>query len=93
MSITLDEQVAIVTGAGHGLGRSHALALAERGARVVVNDLGEDDANSVVNDIEAAGGTAMAVACSVSDNDAVIAMVNQTMDTWGRVDILVNNAG
>jgi len=93
MSITLDEQVAIVTGAGHGLGRSHALALAERGARVVVNDLGEDGANSVVNDIEAAGGTAMAVACSVSDNDAVVAMVNQTMDTWGRVDILVNNAG
>jgi len=93
MSITLDEQVAIVTGAGHGLGRSHALALAERGARVVVNDLGEDGANSVVNDIEAAGGTAMAAACSVSDNDAVVAMVNQTMDTWGRVDILVNNAG
>lgn len=93
MSINLDEQVAIVTGAGHGLGRSHALALAERGARVVVNDLGEDDANSVVNDIETAGGTAMAVACSVSDNDAVVAMVNQTMDTWGRVDILVNNAG
>lgn len=93
MSINLDEQVAIVTGAGHGLGRSHALALAERGARVVVNDLGEDGANSVVNDIEAAGGTAMAVACSVSDNDAVVAMVNQTMDTWGRVDILVNNAG
>ena len=93
MSINLDEQVAIVTGAGHGLGRSHALALAERGARVVVNDLGEDGANSVVNDIEAAGGTAMAAACSVSDNDAVVAMVNQTMDTWGRVDILVNNAG
>jgi len=93
MSINLDEQVAIVTGAGHGLGRSHALALAERGARVVVNDLGEDDTNSVVNDIEAAGGTAMAAACSVSDNDAVVAMVNQTMDTWGRVDILVNNAG
>ena len=93
MSINLDEQVAIVTGAGHGLGRSHALALAERGARVVVNDHGEDDTNSVVNDIEAAGGTAMAAACSVSDNDAVVAMVNQTMDTWGRVDILVNNAG
>ena len=93
MSITLDEQVAIVTGAGHGLGRSHALALAERGAKVVVNDLREDDAQSVVNDIKAAGGTAIAVACSVSDNDAVVAMVNQTMDVWGRVDILVNNAG
>jgi NAD(P)-dependent dehydrogenase (short-subunit alcohol dehydrogenase family) len=93
MSIKLHEQVAIVTGAGHGLGRSHALALAERGARVVVNDLTEDDAKSVVNDIQAAGGTAMAVACSVSDNDAVVAMVNQAVEAWGRVDILVNNAG
>lgn len=93
MSIKLHEQVAIVTGAGHGLGRSHALALAERGARVVVNDLAEDDAKSVVNEIEAAGGTAMAVACSVSDNDAVVAMVNQAVEAWGRVDILVNNAG
>ena len=93
MSIKLHEQVAIVTGAGHGLGRSHALALAERGARVVVNDLAEDDAKSVVNDIQAAGGTAMAVACSVSDNDAVVAMVNQAVEAWGRVDILVNNAG
>ena len=93
MSIKLHEQVAIVTGAGHGLGRSHALALAERGARVVVNDLAEDDAKSVVNEIEAAGGTAMAAACSVSDNDAVVAMVNQAVEAWGRVDILVNNAG
>ena len=93
MSIKLHEQVASVTGAGHGLGRSHALALAERGARVVVNDLAEDDAKSVVNEIEAAGGTAMAAACSVSDNDAVVAMVNQAVEAWGRVDILVNNAG
>lgn len=93
MSIRLDDQVAIVTGAGRGLGRSHALALAERGAKVVVNDLGEDDAKSVAGEIKAAGGTAIAVACSVSDNDAVIAMVGKTMDKWGRVDILVNNAG
>ena len=93
MSIRLDEQVAIVTGAGRGLGRSHALALAERGAKVIVNDLGEDDARSVASEINAAGGTAMAIACSVADNDAVVAMVRQVMDEWGRVDILVNNAG
>jgi len=93
MSIRLDDQVAIVTGAGRGLGRSHALALAERGARIVVNDLGEEDANAVSGEIEAAGGDAIAVACSVADNDAVVKMVKKTMDRWGRVDILVNNAG
>ncbi|MDH3440807.1 MAG: SDR family NAD(P)-dependent oxidoreductase [Gammaproteobacteria bacterium] len=93
MSIRLDDQVAIVTGAGRGLGRSHALALAERGAKIVVNDLGEEDAYAVAGEIEAAGGTAIAVACSVADNDDVVAMVQKTMDKWGRVDILVNNAG
>ena len=93
MTISLEDQVAIVTGAGRGLGRAHALALAERGARVVVNDLGEDDANDVAGEITAAGGTAIAHAASVADNDAVVAMVARVMDTWGRVDILVNNAG
>ena len=100
--ITFDEQVAIVTGAGHGLGRSHALALAERGARVVVNDLGgardgtgasSDAALAVVSEIEQAGGEAMANGADVTDSGAVEAMVDAAIEEWGRVDILVNNAG
>jgi NAD(P)-dependent dehydrogenase (short-subunit alcohol dehydrogenase family) len=100
--ITFDEQVAIVTGAGHGLGRSHALALAERGARVVVNDLGgsrdgsgasSEAAKSVVAEIEDAGGQAMANGADVTDPGAVEAMVAATIQMWGRIDILVNNAG
>jgi NAD(P)-dependent dehydrogenase (short-subunit alcohol dehydrogenase family) len=100
--ITFDEQVAIVTGAGHGLGRSHALALAERGARVVVNDLGgardgtgssTAAADAVVAEIAAAGGEAIANGADVSDADAVKAMVDAAIEKWGRVDILVNNAG
>ena len=100
--ITFDERVAIVTGAGHGLGRSHALALAERGARVVVNDLGGardgtgsslSAAESVVAEIEAAGGEAIADGADVTDVDAVNAMVANALDRWGRIDILVNNAG
>ncbi|WOB07628.1 SDR family NAD(P)-dependent oxidoreductase [Piscinibacter gummiphilus] len=92
MSISFDGRVAIVTGAGGGLGREHALALAQRGAKVVVNDLGPG-AQTVADEIKAAGGQAIAVSCSVTDFDAVQAMVKTTMDTWGRVDILVNNAG
>jgi NAD(P)-dependent dehydrogenase (short-subunit alcohol dehydrogenase family) len=100
--ITFDEQVAIVTGAGHGLGRSHAVAIAERGASVVVNDLGgardgtgasSDAALGVVAEIEAAGGEAMANGADVTDPDAVEAMVDDAIERWGRVDILVNNAG
>ncbi len=95
-------RVAIVTGAGGGLGRQHALALAKRGARVVVNDLGgardgsggsAGAAQQVVDEIRAAGGEAIANAASVTDFEAVQAMVQQAVDTWGRVDILVNNAG
>lgn len=98
MTIKFDGQVAIVTGAGRGLGRTHALALAERGARVVVNDLGtdggpSDNALSVVAEIEAAGGEAMANGANVADFEQVSDMVRQTMDKWGRVDILINNAG
>jgi NAD(P)-dependent dehydrogenase (short-subunit alcohol dehydrogenase family) len=102
MSIDFKGRVAIVTGAGGGLGRQHALALAARGAKVVVNDLGGardgsggsvTAAQAVVDEIRAAGGEAIANGASVTDWDAVQAMVQQAVDTWGRVDILVNNAG
>jgi len=102
MSIRYDGKVAIVTGAGGGLGRSHAIELAKRGAKVVVNDLGGsvsgEGANSeaalnVVAEIEALGGEAMAHPANVAKIDQVQDMVQQTMDKWGRIDILVNNAG
>jgi NAD(P)-dependent dehydrogenase (short-subunit alcohol dehydrogenase family) len=93
MNIRLDEQVAIITGAGQGLGRAHALALAERGARVVVNDLAETDAQRVAGEIREAGGTAMGISCNVANNEHVEEMVKRTMADWGRIDILVNNAG
>ena len=98
MSIRLDGQVAIVTGAGQGLGRCHALALADRGAKVVVNDLGDENgksahADAVVAEIKAAGGEAMSHGANVADFADVEDMVKQTMDAWGRVDILINNAG
>ena len=102
MSIDFKGRVAIVTGAGGGLGKQHALALAARGAKVVVNDLGGDvhgvggsvsAAQAVVDEIRAAGGEAIVNGASVTDFEAVQAMVQQAVDTWGRVDILVNNAG
>ena len=92
MSISFDGRVAIVTGAGGGLGREHALALAQRGAKVIVNDLGPG-AETVAQEIKAAGGEALASIGSVTDFEAVQATVKLAMDTWGRVDILVNNAG
>ncbi|MCP4048966.1 MAG: SDR family NAD(P)-dependent oxidoreductase [Gammaproteobacteria bacterium] len=91
MSIQFKDRVAIITGAGTGLGRSHALGLAARGARVVVNDLASADA--VVEEIIAAGGGAIANAANVANFDEVEAMVNAAVEKWGRVDILVNNAG
>jgi NAD(P)-dependent dehydrogenase (short-subunit alcohol dehydrogenase family) len=102
MNIRLDGQVAIVTGAGHGLGRTHALALAQRGARVVVNDLGgardgtgggSEAAAGVVAEILAAGGEAIASTADISDPKQVSVMVSAAMSAWGRIDILVNNAG
>ena len=102
MTIRYDGQVAIVTGAGNGLGRSHAIQLAARGAKVVVNDLGgtvdgsgggSTASQAVVAEIEAAGGEAMAHGANVADFEQVQDMVAKTMARWGRVDILVNNAG
>ena len=98
MSIRFDGRVALITGAGGGLGRQHALALAARGAKVIVNDLapageGTPSAAAVVAEITAAGGTAMASHASVTDEAAVAMMVQQALDAWGRIDILVNNAG
>jgi NAD(P)-dependent dehydrogenase (short-subunit alcohol dehydrogenase family) len=102
MSIRYDGQVAIVTGAGQGLGRCHAIELAKRGAKLVINDLGgardgsgnsSEAALSVVEEIEALGGEAIANGANVSNYTEVQAMVKQVMDKWGRIDILVNNAG
>ncbi len=97
-AIDLTDQVAIVTGAGQGLGRSHALALAARGAKLVVNDLDNDDgeseaAEAVVREIAGAGGEAFSHGADVARFDEVQAMVDATIERWGRVDILVNNAG
>ena len=102
MTIDFKGKVAIVTGAGGGLGRCHAIELAKRGAKVVVNDLGgavdgtggnSTAAQAVVAEIKASGGDAMANGASVSDDAGVDHLVKQTMDAWGRVDILVANAG
>src|SRR5688500_13633136 len=97
--LRFDGRVAIVTGAGNGLGRSHALLLASRGAKVVVNDLGgaatgggksSAAADKVVEEIKAAGGEAVANYDSVEDGDKI---VQTALDTWKRIDIVINNAG
>ncbi|WP_084616349.1 SDR family NAD(P)-dependent oxidoreductase [Marinomonas sp. S3726] len=102
MTLSFTSQVAIITGAGNGLGRSHALALAQRGAKVVVNDVGgARDGNGasskaaldVVEEIHALGGEAFAHGADVTNFEEVENMVQQTIERWGRVDILINNAG
>ncbi len=102
MPISFKDKVAIVTGAGGGLGRAHALEFARRGAKVVVNDLGgavdgtggnSAQAESVVMEITEAGGEAIANGASVTDDKGVEHLVKQTMDKWGRIDILIANAG
>ncbi|MDB5496370.1 MAG: HlyD family secretion protein [Phenylobacterium sp.] len=100
--IRFDGKVAIVTGSGGGLGRQHALELARRGAKVVVNDLGgsvdgagggSEASHKVVEEIKALGGEAIANGSSVTDDAGVALMVKQAMDAWGRIDVLVANAG
>ena len=91
--MSLEGRIAIVTGSGGGLGRQHALFLARQGAKVVVNDLSEATADAVAGEIIAAGGEALGIGASVTDEAAVAAMVQRTLDQWGRIDILVNNAG
>jgi len=102
MSLDFKDKVAIVTGSGNGIGKGYALELARRGAKVVVNDLGGtvdgsggslSAADAVVQEIEAAGGEAMANGANVAKQEDVKAMVEATMEKWGRVDILINNAG
>ena len=102
MTIKFDNKVVIVTGAGGGLGKSHALEFARRGAKVVVNDLGgsvdgsggaSDAANAVVEEIKAEGGEAIANGTSVADQSGVQNMIDEVMSKWGRIDVLVNNAG
>ncbi len=100
--IRFDGQVVIVTGAGGGLGRSHALEFARRGAKMVVNDLGgtldgsggsSAAADAVVAEIIAGGGEAIADGASVTDDKGVAALIQRAMDKWGRIDVLVANAG
>ena len=102
MTISFEDRVAIVTGAGGGLGKQHALELGRRGAKVIVNDLGGSvdgtggsmsASEAVAQEIIDAGGTAIANGASVTNLDAVQSMVDSTMSKWGRIDILVNNAG
>ena len=102
MTIDFKDKVAIVTGAGGGLGRSHALELSKRGAKVVVNDLGgsvdgsggsSEAAEKVVKEIISSGGQAISNGSSVTDDKGVKLMIDQTINEYGKIDILINNAG
>lgn len=89
----LDGKTAIVTGAGGGLGRAHALYLASKGAKILVNDVTVDAAERIAQEVRDSGGTALAYAASVTDDAAIEAMVSAALQAWGHIDILVNNAG
>jgi NAD(P)-dependent dehydrogenase (short-subunit alcohol dehydrogenase family) len=91
--MVLKERVAVVTGAGSGLGRAHAMLLANHGARVVVNDMNIESASRVADEIVGNGGQAIAIAASVTDEAQVAAMIDRVIASWQRVDILINNAG
>src|SRR6188508_1700710 len=102
MSGLCDGRVVVITGAGRGIGREHALMLAEQGAKVVVNDLGgsmdgegraEGPAHDVVAEIEAMGGSAVANGDDVSDFEGAKGLIDQALEAFGRLDVLVNNAG
>jgi NAD(P)-dependent dehydrogenase (short-subunit alcohol dehydrogenase family) len=89
----LKEKVAIVTGARRGMGKTHALALAKAGAKVVVSDISQEDCEKVVKEIEKNGGEALAIKCDVTQKEEVDNMVKVAVGKWGKVDILINNAG
>jgi NAD(P)-dependent dehydrogenase (short-subunit alcohol dehydrogenase family) len=89
----LEKRIAIITGAGQGIGRAIALGLAGEGAKIAIADVNEERANAVKNEIEAGGGTALAIRTDVSDETSVQAMVQKSLQEFGKLDILVNNAG
>jgi len=93
MDLGLKGKVAIITGAGQGIGRQIAKTLAEEGAKVVVNDLFQERADAVAEEVRAAGGEALAVQADVTKQEEVNGMVKRTVEQWGGIDILVNNAG
>ncbi len=91
--MNLKNKIAIVTGARRGMGRSHALALAKAGAKVMVADISEEDCQKVVDEIKKQGGEALAIKCDVSKKSEIDEMVKKTVEMFGKIDILVNNAG
>lgn len=91
--INLKDKVSIVTGGARGMGRTHALMLAEVGAKVAVSDILQEDCENVVQEIIKSGGEAIAIKCDISKKDEVDNMINEVISKWGKLDILVNNAG